>query len=32
MTSNELKTLLGDAEDAFQRSPSNPEVGFDYIN
>lgn len=32
MTSKELETALGDAEDAFQRKPENPEVGLEYIS
>lgn len=32
MTSNELGEALGDAEDAFQRRPENPEVGLEYVS
>lgn len=32
MTSNELEEALGDAEDAFQRRPENPEVGLEYVS
>ena len=31
MTSNELEAALGDAEDAFQRPPENPEVGLEHV-
>lgn len=31
MTSNELETLLGEAEDAFQRAPTNPEICLDSV-
>lgn len=31
MTSKDLKAALGDAEDAFQRTPENPEVGLEYV-
>ena len=32
MTSNELEAALGDAEDAFQRKPQNPEVGLEHVS
>lgn len=32
MSSNELEKALGDAEDAFQRRPENPEVGLEYVS
>ena len=32
MTSNELAEALGDAEDAFQRKPENPEVGLEHVS
>jgi len=32
MTSNELEEALGEAEDAFQRRPENPEVGLEYVS
>lgn len=32
MTSNELEETLGDAEDAFQRKPVNPEVGLEHVS
>lgn len=31
MTSNELNEALGDAEDAFQRTPENPETGLEHV-
>jgi len=31
MTSKDFKTALGDAEDAFQRTPENPEVGLEHV-
>ena len=32
MTSKELEAALGDAEDAFQRKPQNPEVGLEHVS
>lgn len=32
MTSSELEEALGDAENAFQRRPENPEVGLEYVS
>jgi len=32
MSSNELEKALGDAEDAFQRRPENPEVGLEHVS
>ncbi|WP_317175942.1 hypothetical protein [Halomontanus rarus] len=32
MTSKELESVLGDAEDAFQRNPTNPEVGLEHVS
>ncbi|MCU4744802.1 hypothetical protein OB955_25240 [Halobacteria archaeon AArc-m2/3/4] len=32
MTSKELESVLGDAEDAFQRKPTNPEVGLEHVS
>lgn len=32
MTSNELETALGNAEDAFQRKPDVPEVGLEHVS
>ncbi|AGB31770.1 hypothetical protein C488_14967 [Natrinema pellirubrum DSM 15624] len=32
MTSNELEAALGDAEDAFQWKPQNPEVGLEHVS
>lgn len=32
MTSKELETALADAEDAFQRKPTNPEVGLEHVS
>lgn len=32
MTSKELESALGDAEDAFQRKPANPEVGLEHVS
>lgn len=31
MTSKELELALDNAEDAFQRTPENPEVGLEYV-
>ncbi|SDJ96832.1 hypothetical protein [Natronorubrum texcoconense] len=31
MTSNDLEAALGNAEDAFQRTPENPEFGLEYV-
>jgi len=31
MTSNDFESALGDAEDAFQRTPENPEVGLEHV-
>ncbi|WP_256393018.1 hypothetical protein [Natronoarchaeum rubrum] len=31
MTSKNFEAALGDAEDAFQRTPDNPEVGLEHI-
>ncbi|SER20851.1 hypothetical protein [Natrinema salaciae] len=31
MTSNDLEDALGDAEDAFQRTPEIPETGLEYV-
>lgn len=31
MTSNDIETALAAAEDAFQRSPEIPEVGFEHV-
>lgn len=32
MTSKELEDALGDAEDAFQRTPENPEIGLEFVS
>lgn len=32
MTSKELETALADAEDAFQRKPTTPEVGLEHVS
>ena len=32
MTSKEVESALGDAEDAFQRKPENPEVGLEHVS
>ncbi|WP_226040374.1 hypothetical protein [Natrinema sp. DC36] len=32
MTSKDLEAALGDAEDAFQRKPQNPEVGLEHVS
>jgi hypothetical protein len=31
MTSKEIENALADAEDAFQRSPDNPETGLEFV-
>ncbi|WP_241175373.1 hypothetical protein [Natronolimnobius sp. AArcel1] len=32
MTSKKFESALGDAEDAFQRKPTNPEVGLEHVS
>ncbi|XVH33287.1 hypothetical protein ACNS7O_14830 (plasmid) [Haloferacaceae archaeon DSL9] len=32
MTSKEIEAALGDAEDAFQRKPTNPEIGLEHVS
>ncbi|MFC6768006.1 hypothetical protein [Natrinema soli] len=32
MTSKDLEAALGDAEDAFQRRPENPEIGLEHVS
>lgn len=32
MTSKDLESALGDAEDAFQRKPENPEIGLEHVS